>query len=185
MTIVSVTDPAFLTMTYCHVTWPCNIVFLCFLSFYRRKKKEKKNKRNRKINTQKNCIDPESNQEPLDHQSCILPLHWCIRWGITIDRVFLNNGDYLNYNSNSTSYHKVRRNVKHILGQKCVLSYVLWISVVINSFVKRAPDHHLNRELILLPYIYTHAQVIGKLVDSIMNSPVPKKLKGRFTVTDV
>ena len=72
MTIVSVTEPAFLTMTYCQVTY----VFLCFLSFYRRKKqKEQKNKRNRKINTQKICIYPESNQEPLDHQSCILPLH--------------------------------------------------------------------------------------------------------------
>ena len=42
-----------------------------------------------------------------------------------------------------------------------------------------------NRELILLPYIYTHAQIIGKLVDSIMNSPVPKKLKSHFTVTGV
>ena len=49
----------------------------------------------------------------------------------------------------------------------------------------KTPDHNLNRELILLPYIYTHPQVIGKLVDSIMNSPVPKKLKGRFTVTEV
>ena len=38
---------------------------------------------------------------------------------------------------------------------------------------------------ILLPYIYTRAQVIGKLVDSIMNSPVPKKLEGCFTVTEV
>ena len=34
-------------------------------------------------------------------------------------------------------------------------------------------------------HIYTHTQVIGKLVDSIMNSPVSKKLKGRFTVTEV
>ena len=49
----------------------------------------------------------------------------------------------------------------------------------------KTSDHHLNRELILLPYIYTHAQVIGNLVDRIMNSPVPKKLKGRFTVTEV
>ena len=40
-----------------------------------RKKKEQKNKRNRKINTQKNSIEQESNQEPFDHQSCILPLH--------------------------------------------------------------------------------------------------------------
>ena len=48
--------------------------------------------------TQKNCIDPESNQEPLDHHSCILPLHWSTRWRITTERVFLNNGDDLNYN---------------------------------------------------------------------------------------
>ena len=41
----------------------------------------------------------------------------------------------------------------------------------------KTSDYHLNRELILLPYIYTHAQVIGKLVGSIMNSPVPKKNK--------
>ena len=34
-------------------------------------------------------------------------------------------------------------------------------------------------------HIYTHIQVIGRLIDSIMNSPVPKKLKGRFTVTEV
>ena len=34
-----------------------------------RKKKEQKNKKNRKINTQKNCIDPESNQEPLENLS--------------------------------------------------------------------------------------------------------------------
>ena len=67
-----------------------------FLS--KKKKKEQKNKNNRKINTQKNCIDPETNQEPLDHQSCILPLHWCIRWRITPERAFLNNGDYQNYN---------------------------------------------------------------------------------------
>ena len=39
----------------------------------------------------------------------------------------------------------------------------------------KTSDYHLNRELILLPYIYTHAQVIGKLVGSIMNSPVPKR----------
>ena len=64
----------------------------------KKKKKNRKNKKNRKINTQKNCIDPESNEEPLDHKSCILPLHWCIRWGITTERIFLNNGDYLNYN---------------------------------------------------------------------------------------
>ena len=38
MTIVSVTDTAFLTMTYCQVTH----VFLCFLSSYRRKKKKKR-----------------------------------------------------------------------------------------------------------------------------------------------
>ena len=54
-----------------------------FLSvFYRRKKKKQtktkkknnnnkkqkqKNKKNRKINTEKNCIDPESNQESLPH----------------------------------------------------------------------------------------------------------------------
>ena len=60
MTIVNVTDTAFLTMTYCQVTY----VFLCFLSFYRsKKKKEQKNKKKRRINTQKNCIDPESNQK--------------------------------------------------------------------------------------------------------------------------
>ena len=46
----------------------------------------------------------------------------------------------------------------------------------------KTSDHHLNRELILLPYIYTYAQVTGKLVGSIMNSPVPKKLKGRSSV---
>ena len=34
-------------------------------------------------------------------------------------------------------------------------------------------------------YTHTHEQDIGKLVDSIMSSPVPKKLKGRFTVTEV
>ena len=45
-------------------------------------------------------------------------------------------------------------------------------------------DHHLNRDYIL-PYIYTHTQVIGMLVDSIMNIPVPKKIKGHFTVTKV
>ena len=33
--------------------------------------------------------------------------------------------------------------------------------------------------------MYTHAQVIGKSVDSIMNSPVPKKLKGRVTMAEV
>ena len=49
----------------------------------------------------------------------------------------------------------------------------------------KTSDNHLNRELIVLPYKYTRAQVIGKLVDSIMNSPEPKKLKGRFTVTEV
>ena len=44
---------------------------------------------------------------------------------------------------NSTSYHKVRRKDKileHSLGQKCVLSRVLGISSVINSFVKGALD---------------------------------------------
>ena len=51
----------------------------------------------------------------------------------------------------------------------------------------KTSDHHLNRELILLPYTYfiTYAQVAGKLVGSIMNSPVPKKLKGRSSVTEV
>ena len=73
-------------------------VFLRFLSFYRRKKKKEQKQKEQKNKPQKNCIDPESNQERLDHQSCILPLHWCIRWGITTERVFLNNGDYLNYN---------------------------------------------------------------------------------------
>ena len=34
-------------------------------------KKQQKNKKNRKINTQKNYTDPESTQEPLDHQSSI------------------------------------------------------------------------------------------------------------------
>ena len=37
-------------------------------------------------------------------------------------------------------------------------------------------------DLILIPYIYIYAQVTGKLVGSIMNSPVPKKLKGRSSV---
>ena len=46
-------------------------------------------------------------------------------------------------------------------------------------------DHYLNGELILLPYIYTYAQVNGKLVGSNMNSRVPKKLKGRSSVTNV
>ena len=34
-------------------------------------------------------------------------------------------------------------------------------------------------------YIYTYAQVTGKLVGSIMNSPVPKKLKSRSSVAEV
>ena len=34
-------------------------------------------------------------------------------------------------------------------------------------------------------YNHIYTQVIGWLVGSIMNSPVPEKLKGRFTVTDV
>ena len=47
-----------------------------FLSvFLSKKEKNRKIKKNRKINTEKNCIDPESNQEPLHHQSSILPLH--------------------------------------------------------------------------------------------------------------
>ena len=58
-------------------------------------------------------------------------------------------------------------------------------SIILKHKKVKTSDHHLNRELILLPYIYTHAEVIGKLVDSIMNSPVRKKLKGRFTVTEV
>ena len=37
--------------------------------------------------------------------------------------------------------------VKHSLGQKCVLSYVLWISSVINSFVKRAPGYDQWHEI--------------------------------------
>ena len=79
-------------------------ICILFLSVFLSKKeknnnnRKQKNKKNRKINTQKNCIGPESNQEPLHHQSFILPLHWCIRWGITTERVFLNNADYLNYN---------------------------------------------------------------------------------------
>ena len=107
---------------------------------------EERKKKNRKMNTQKNCTDPESNEEPLDHESCILPLHWCIRWGISTERVFLNNGDYLNYNVLILQRHrivshiiKLEEKLKHSLGQKCVLSYVLWISSVINSFVKGAP----------------------------------------------
>ena len=43
----------------------CIPLLSVFLS--KKEKKEQKNKRNRKINTQKNCLDPESNQEPLDH----------------------------------------------------------------------------------------------------------------------
>ena len=63
MTVVSVTDPAFLTMTYCQVT----SVFLCFLSLYRRKKKNRKIKGTEKINTQKSCIDPETSRSPVLH----------------------------------------------------------------------------------------------------------------------
>ena len=64
------------------------------------------------------------------------------------------------------------------------LQTAMWVNNLKHKKVKTS-DHHLNRELILLPYIYTHAQVIVKLVNSIMNSPVPKKLKGRFAVTEV
>ena len=52
-----------------------SFAFCLLIEEKKKKKKEQKNKRKRKLNTQKNCIDPESNQEPLDHQSCIFPLH--------------------------------------------------------------------------------------------------------------
>ena len=52
-----------------------SFAFCLFIELLWKKKKWK-------INIQKNCIDQESNQEPLDHQSCILPVHWCICWGI-------------------------------------------------------------------------------------------------------
>ena len=78
---------------------------------------------NRKINTQKNCIDPESNQKPLDHQSCILPLHWCIRWGITTERVFLNNGDYPNFNVLILQRHRI---VCHIIKLEVLFVCLCW-----------------------------------------------------------
>ena len=53
-----------------HICIPLLYVFLS-----KTEKKEQKNKKYRKITTQKNYIDPDSNQEPLDQQSCILPLH--------------------------------------------------------------------------------------------------------------
>ena len=59
---MNVTDPAFLTMTYCQVTY----VFLCFLSFYRRKKKkEQKNKHTEEL--QRPGIEPGTSRSPVLH----------------------------------------------------------------------------------------------------------------------
>ena len=70
---MSVTDPAFLTddILSSNICIPFLSVFLS----KKEKKEKQKNKKNRKIKTESNCIDPESNQEPLHQQSCILPLH--------------------------------------------------------------------------------------------------------------
>ena len=64
---MSVTDPAFLTMTYCQVTY----VFLCFLSFYRRKKRKKNRKikgtEKKKKELHRPGIEPETSRSPVLH----------------------------------------------------------------------------------------------------------------------
>ena len=65
------------------------------------------------------------------------------------------------------------------------LQTAIWVNKQKKHEKVKSSDHHLNRELILLPYIYIYEQVTGKLVGSIMNSPMPKKLKGRSSVTEV
>ena len=76
-TIVTVTNPAFLKIIYSQV------IFLCFLPFFFTNYPEKQEEK--KTNRKKKYINPESNRGPLDHQSYILPLDWCIRWGITTE----------------------------------------------------------------------------------------------------
>ena len=45
---------------------------------------------------------------------------------------------------------------------------------VVNTFRMPCPQPDVESIRVPgIPYIYTHAQVIGKLVGSIMNSPVP------------
>ena len=64
---MSVTDPEFLTMTYCQVT----TVFLCFLSFYRREKKKKEKEKEQKNKHTKELhrpgIEPGTSRSPALH----------------------------------------------------------------------------------------------------------------------
>ena len=62
---MSVTDPAFLTMTYCQVTY----VFLCLLSFYRTTLKKKKKKKKKKLieKLHRPGIEPGTSRSPVLH----------------------------------------------------------------------------------------------------------------------
>ena len=88
---MSVTDTAFLTMTYCQVTH----VFLCFLFSYRRKKKKEQKKKEKKNKHTKELprprIEPGTSRSPVLHFTTAL-MHMLRN---TTERVFLNNGDYL------------------------------------------------------------------------------------------
>ena len=73
---------------------------------------------------------------------------------------------------------KCYKRLEHSLGQKCVLSCFLWISSVINSFVKGAPGPQSNGFVIVVVFINIQ---LFYIIDESLRQGFPNQINEAFT----